>query len=85
VTTCPLQSSCSMSGVLFMVRGWLWLYYHDYYIYITFDVDMGQRSACLCMFWFGGAKIILGFIKMAKIMKAKDQLLVVESLVPSNP
>jgi hypothetical protein len=24
--------------------------YDDYYIYFTFNVDMGQRSACLCMF-----------------------------------
>jgi hypothetical protein len=51
----------------------------------TFDIDIGQRSACLCMFYFVGANIILGIIRMAKIMKAKDQLLVVESLVPSNP
>jgi hypothetical protein len=30
---------------------WLRLYYHDdYCIYFTFDVDMGQHSACLCMF-----------------------------------
>jgi hypothetical protein len=29
--------------------------------------------------------IIPGLIKMTKIMKAKDQLLVAESLVPSNP
>jgi hypothetical protein len=29
--------------------------------------------------------MIPDLIKMAKIMKAKDQLLVAESLVPSNP
>jgi hypothetical protein len=76
-----------MFGILFMVRGrgWLWLYYHDYYNYFTFDVDMGHRSACLCIFEFVGANIICGLIKMGKIMKAKDQLLVAESLVPSNP
>jgi hypothetical protein len=32
-----------------------------------------------------GANIILGLIKMAKIMKAKDQLQVAESLGLSNP
>jgi hypothetical protein len=87
VTACPLLSSHSMSGVLFMVRGqgWLWLYYHDYCNYFTFDVDMGQRCACLCMSYFVGANIILGLIKMTKIMKAKNQLLVDESLVLSNP
>jgi hypothetical protein len=41
---------------------------------------MGQRSACLCMLYFIGANIISGLIKMTKILKAKDQLLVVVSL-----
>jgi hypothetical protein len=64
----------------------LWLYYYDdYCIYFTFEVDMGQRSTCLYMFQFIGANIIPSLIKMAKIMKAKDQLLVAESLFLSNP
>jgi hypothetical protein len=41
---------------------------------------MGQRSACLCMLKFVGANIILVLIKSARIMKAKDQLLVAVSL-----
>jgi hypothetical protein len=46
---------CSHLGVYFVVlliRGWwLWLCYQDYYyIYLTFDVDLCQCSACLCMF-----------------------------------
>jgi hypothetical protein len=37
--------------VMAWIRGcWLWLCYHDdYYIYFTFDIDIGQRSTCLCM------------------------------------
>jgi hypothetical protein len=46
---------------------------------------MGQRSACLCTLLFIGANTISDLLKMAKIMKAKDQLLVAESIVPSNP
>jgi hypothetical protein len=27
---------------------------------LTFDVDMSQCSACLCLFYFVGADIVLG-------------------------
>jgi hypothetical protein len=27
---------------------------------LTFDIDMGQRYACLCMFYFVGANIVSG-------------------------
>jgi hypothetical protein len=46
---------------------------------------MGPHSAYLCMFKFIGANKISGLIKMVKIIKANDQLLVVVSLAPSNP
>jgi hypothetical protein len=68
-----------MSMSMVMVILLLWLLY-----LFTFDVDVGQCSACLCMFYLVGANIILGLIKMAKIMEAKDQLLVAASLVLSN-
>jgi hypothetical protein len=52
VTAYSLLSSRSMFGVLLIVRGGgrLWLYYHDYFIYFTFDIDMGQHSGYLCRF-----------------------------------
>jgi hypothetical protein len=27
---------------------------------LAFDVDMGQRYAFLCLFWFVGANVVLG-------------------------
>jgi hypothetical protein len=87
----PLVRCCHLVvyRVLLMawIRGcWLWLYYHDdYCIYFNFDVDIGQHSACLCMFQFIGANILSGLIKMTKIMKAKNQLLVIVSLASLNP
>jgi hypothetical protein len=27
---------------------------------LTFDVDIGQRSACLCIFLFVGVNLVLG-------------------------
>jgi hypothetical protein len=49
-----LLSSHSMSGVLLMVRGWVWLwlqlcYHDDYYISLLMTLTFYQRSACLCM------------------------------------
>jgi hypothetical protein len=50
-----LQSSRSMFGVLLMkLRSWIWIG-HDYItimiiVLLTFDIDMGQRSVCLCLF-----------------------------------
>jgi hypothetical protein len=52
---CPLVHCCHLIVCLVLLMAWIrgcWLYlcYHDNYcIYFTFDVDMGQRSAYLCM------------------------------------
>jgi hypothetical protein len=50
-----LQSSHSMFGVLLWIRGFGYGYGYDYIIIMIIvsaylDVDMGQCSACLCMF-----------------------------------
>jgi hypothetical protein len=50
-----LQSSHSMFGVLLRIRGFGYGYGYDYIIIMIIvstylDVDMGQCSACLCMF-----------------------------------
>jgi hypothetical protein len=39
--------------VMVMITLSLWLLY-----LLTFDVDMGQRSTCLCMFYVVGANIV---------------------------
>jgi hypothetical protein len=52
-----------------------WLMY-----YFTYDIDFCQHSTCLCILQFIRASIIPSLIKMTKIMKAKDQLLVAVSL-----
>jgi hypothetical protein len=86
-----LQSSRSMVGVLLMdSRSWIWiwseLYYHyDYCVYLPLTltwVNILLVYACSSLLV---QRYYLAKIKMAKIIKAKDQLLVVDYFVPPNP
>jgi hypothetical protein len=63
VTACRCSHLVVCLVYYWWITGFRFGYVQDYDIImllLTFDVDMGQRSACLYLFYFGGANIVLG-------------------------
>jgi hypothetical protein len=87
VTACPLLSSRSMFSVLLVVGGWAWIWLCCHYDYFCITLSLTLTWVNILLVYAYSSlyiQTLSDLIKMAKIMKAKNQLLVVVSLVPSN-